>query len=113
VRRFASAKALTAFLGGAPKQRTSGTSLKRRTMISRTGSPALRAALFMPSLVAKKHKPILNTFAELLLSNGMARRAVILAVMHKLTHLLYGVIYNEAPFDANYLAKRLAIQDGI
>jgi transposase len=43
----------------------------------------------------------------------MGKQAVILAVMHKLTHLIYGVIHSEAPFDANYLAKRLAIQDGI
>jgi transposase len=113
VRRFASAKAFAAFLGVTPKQRTSGTSLRGRTMISRTGSPALRAALFMPSLVAKKHNPILNSFAERLLANGMAKQAVVLAVMHKLTHLIYGVIRNEAPFDPNFLAKKLAKQDGI
>jgi hypothetical protein len=82
-------------------------------MISRTGSSELRAALFMPSLVARKHNPILNSFAERLLENGMAKQAVIIAVMHKLTHLIYGVIHNNAPFDPNFLAKKLAVQDGI
>jgi len=43
----------------------------------------------------------------------MAKKAVIGAVMHKLTHLIYGVIKNGKPFDANYFAKGLAIQDGI
>jgi hypothetical protein len=33
--------------------------------------------------------------------------------MHKLAHLLYGVIHTGKPFDANYLVKGLAIQDGI
>jgi transposase len=113
VRRFESAKAFAAFLGVTPKQRTSGTSLRGRTMISRTGSSALRAALFMPSLVARKHNPILNRFAERLLATGMAKQAVILAVMHKLAHLVYGVIHNETPFDPNFLAKKLASQDGI
>jgi transposase len=113
VRRFSSAKAFAAFLGVTPKQRTSGTSLKGRTMISRTGSSALRAALFMPSLVARKHNPILNNFAERMLANGMAKQAVILAVMHKLAHLVYGVIHNGTPFDANFGSKRLATQDGI
>lgn len=113
IRRFESAKALAAFLGVTPKQRSSGTSLKGRTMISRTGSASLRAALFMPSLVARRHNPILNQFAERLLETGMAKKAVICAVMHKLTHLIYGVIRTGKPFDANYLSKGLALQDGI
>lgn len=113
IRRFESAKAFAAFLGVTPKQRSSGTSLKGRTMISRTGNASLRAALFMPSLVARRHNPILNRFAERLLETGMAKKAVICAVMHKLTHLIYGVIRTGKPFDANYLSKGLAIQDGI
>ena len=113
VRRFDSAKAFAAFLGVTPKQRTSGTSIKGRTMISRTGSAALRAALFMPSLVARRRNPILKRFAERLLGTGMAKKAVIGAVMHKLTHLIYGVIHTGKPFDPNFLAKGLAVQDGI
>jgi transposase len=113
IRRFESAKALAAFLGVTPKQRSSGTSLKGRTMISRTGNSAMRAALYMPSVVARRHNPILNQFAERLLATGMAKKAVICAVMHKLTHLIYGVIRTGKPFDPNYLSKGLAIQDGI
>lgn len=113
IRRFESAKALAAFLGVTPKQRSSGTSIKGRTMISRSGSSTLRAALYMPSLVARRHNPILNAFAERLLANGMAKKAVICAVMHKLTHLIYGVIRTEKPFDPDYLPRGLAIQDGI
>jgi len=113
IRRFDSAKAFAAFLGVTPKQRSSGTSLKGRTNISRTGNTALRAALYMPSLVARKYNPILNKFAERLASAGMAKKAVIGAVMHKLAHQIYGVISNNKPFDPNYLYKGLAIQDGI
>ena len=113
IRRFESAKALSAFIGVTPKQRSSGTSLKGRTMISRTGSTSLRAALFMPSMVARKHNPLLRQFAERLLATGMAKKAVVCAVMHKLTHLIYGVIRTGKTFDANYLSKGLALQDGI
>lgn len=113
IRRFTSAKALAAFLGVTPKQRSSGTSVRGRTMISRTGSTQLRAALYMPALVARRHNPILQRFAERLLASGMAKKAVIGAVMHKLVHLLYGVVRNGKPFDSNFLAKQLAIQDGI
>jgi transposase len=113
IRRFKSAKAFAAFLGVTPKHRTSGTSLKGRTMVSKTGNASLRAALFMPSMVARRHNPILRQFAERLLANNMAKRAVISAVTHKLTHLIYGVIRTGKPFDAGYLQKNLAIQDGI
>lgn len=113
IRRFKSAKALAAFVGVTPKQRSSGSSLRGRTVISRTGSTSLRAALFMPSLVARRHNPLLSLFAERLLATGMAKKAVICAVMHKLTHLIYGVIRTGKPFDANYLSNGLAIQDGI
>lgn len=113
IRRFESAKALSAFLGVTPKQRSSGTSLKGRTMISRSGNTSLRAALFVPSLVARQHNPLLKQFAERLLATGMTKKAVICAVMHKMTHLIYGVIRTGKPFDANYLSRGLALQDGI
>lgn len=113
LRRFDSAKSFAAFLGVTPRQRSSGTSVKGRTMISRTGNGALRAALYMPSLVALRHNSLIRIFAGRLLATGMAKKAVVGAVMHKLAHLLYGVIHTGKPFDANYLVKGLAIQDGI
>lgn len=113
IRRFESAKAFAAFLGVTPRQRRSGSSVRGRTVICRTGNVALRAALYMPSLVARRHNPILRQFAERLAMNGMAKKAVIGAVMHKLAHLIYGVIHNDKPFDPNFLTKGLAIQDGI
>jgi transposase len=113
IRRFDNAKAFAAFLGVTPRQRSSGSSIKGRTVISRTGNTSLRAALYMPSLVARRHNPILHRFAERLAATGMAKKAVIGAVMHKLAHLIYGVIRNNKPFDPNYMAKELAIQDGI
>jgi len=113
IRRFDSAKTFAAYLGVTPKQRSSGTSLKGRTMISRVGSTSLRAALYMPSVVALHHNPIVMRFAARLLANGMPKKAVVCAVMHKLAHIIYGVIHTGKPFDPNYLAKGLAIQDGI
>jgi len=113
IRRFDNAKAFAAFLGVTPKQRGSSTSIKGRTMMSRAGSMSMRAALYMPSLVACRHNPILRRFAQRLSATGMAKKAVIGAVMHKMTHLIYGVLHTGKPFDPNYLTSGLAIQDGI
>ncbi|WP_229212438.1 IS110 family transposase, partial [Duganella sp. HH105] len=75
IRRFDNAKTFAAFLGVTPKQRTSGASLRGRTMISRTGSKSMRAALYMPSLVAARHNPILKQFSARLLATGMAKKS--------------------------------------
>ena len=113
VRRFDSAKAFAAYLGVTPRQRSSGSSIRGRTMISRMGHSSMRSALYMPALVAQRHNPVLRAFAERLLATGMAKKAVVGAVMHKLAHLIYGVISNGKPFDPTYLNKGLAIQDSI
>lgn len=113
IRRFKSAKAFAAFLGVTPRQATSGSSVRGRTIVSKTGNTSLRAALYMPSMVAQRCNPIVGQFAERLLATGMAKKAVLCAITHKLTHLMYGVIRSGKPFDANYLTKGLAIPDGI
>ena len=113
VRRFANAKALSAFIGICPRQRQSGSSVKGRTMISRTGHAALRKALYMPGLVALRHNPILQVFGARMRANGLAPKAVVGAAMRKLAHLIYGVVKSGKPFDANFVGRGLAIQDGI
>ncbi|WP_374585505.1 IS110 family transposase [Pseudoduganella sp.] len=113
VRRFESAKAFAAFIGVTPRQRQSGSSVHGRTMMCRMGNSQLRAALFLPSLVAKRCNPILRTFAHRLEANGLAKMAVAGALMRKLAHQVYGVVRSGKPFDPNFLEKGLAIQDGI
>jgi hypothetical protein len=46
-------------------------------------------------------------------ANGLAPKAVVGAAMRKLAHLIYGVVKSGKPFDANFSASGLAIQDGI
>ena len=113
VRRFASAKALAAFVGVTPRQRQSGSSVKGKTMMSRTGHSELRRALYMPGLVARHHNPTLKIFGDRLSTTGLAPKAVVGAVMRKLVHLIYGVIKSGLPFDASFNHSGLAIQDGI
>lgn len=113
VRRFTNAKALAAFIGVTPRQRLSGSSVKGRTMMSRTGHADLRRALYMPGLVARRHNPVLRAFGDRLSATGLAPKAVVGAVMRKLAHLIYGVIKSGQPFDANFSGLRLDFQDGI
>jgi transposase len=112
VRRFDSAKALAAFIGVTPRQRQSGSSLKGRTSMSRTGHHDLRRALYMPGLVARRHNVALRAFGDRLASNGLAPKAVIGAVMRKLVHLIYGVVKSGQPYNPAICTSKLDFQDG-
>jgi transposase len=113
VRRFDSAKALAAFIGLSPRQRLSGSSVRGRTMMSRAGHKALRHALYMPGLVARRHNKALKLFGDRLSAAGLAPKAVVGAVMRKLAHFIYAVIKSGKPFDVNYGLTTLDFQDGI
>ncbi|XLZ69137.1 IS110 family transposase [Massilia sp. SR12] len=100
--RFGSAKALAAHLGVSPRQRISGTSVRGRTTMSRTGNRVTRSALYMPAVVASRHNPVLRAFSERLHANGLPKKAVIGAVMRKLVHLMYAVVRSGVAFEPNY-----------
>jgi transposase len=112
VRRFDSAKALAAYIGLSPRQRQSGSSVRGRTMLSRTGHQALRHALYMPGLVARRHNAALKSFGDRLAARGLAPKAVIAAVMRKLAHFIYGVVVSGQAFDVSKAMPKLDLQDG-
>jgi transposase len=99
---FTNVRQLVAFAGLNPSHHQSGTSIRKKTRISRTGNAAIRAALYMPAISAKNHNPILHAFAQRLLARGLCQMAVIAAVMRKLLHLVYGVLKSGRPFDPNF-----------
>lgn len=99
--RFNNAKQLAAFAGLNPKHRQSGTSIRGKSHISKTGDSSLRKALYMPAIVAKQHNPILKAFYEHLLVAGKPKMLAICAVMRKLLHIIYGVLKSKKPFSVN------------
>ncbi|MCR5881406.1 transposase [Rhizobacter sp. J219] len=113
IRRFRNAKALAAFIGVTPRLKLSGSSVKGRTMLSRTGHASVRHALYMPGLVALRHNPAIKAFGERLKAHGLAPKAVVGASMRKLVHFLFGVVRSGKPFDASLAIHRLDFQDGI
>jgi transposase len=97
---FADARALAAYAGLTPRQYRSGTSVQRRTRLSKIGNAALRRALFFPAIVAKQHNPVLQAFCARLAERGLAPKAIVGAAMRKLLQLAYGVLRSGRPFDA-------------
>lgn len=102
IRAFRDVRQLVAFVGLNPRQHVSGSSVHRRPTISRTGSATLRAALYMPALSAMRYNPVLRAFADRLRARGLAGKAIVVAVMRKLLHLVFGVLKSGQPFDPNW-----------
>lgn len=100
---FDDVRQLVAFVGLDPTRHDSGSSVRGSRSISRKGRAALRAALYMPALAARKHNPILSAFAAQLATRGKTPKQIITAIMRKLLHLAYGILKSGQPFDPHYL----------
>ena len=102
ISQFKNAKALSAFIGVAPRIRESGSSVRGRSMMSKTGRSKLRKAFFMPALVALRYNPIIKKMNVRLTAAGKPKMLIVGAAMRKLVHLIYGVLKNGEPFDVNF-----------
>ena len=93
------ARQWVAFSGLDPAHFRSGTSVEKRSRISRGGSRYLRHALYMPALVALRHEPHLRAFYQRLLSRGKAPLQAVVAVMRKLLHALFAMFRSNQTYD--------------
>jgi transposase len=96
---FDSPRQLAAYAGVSPRIFVSGSSVHRKSRMSKKGNSLLRSALFFPAIVAKRHNPILQPFADRLAQAGKPPMAVTGAVMRKLLHIVFGVWKSGLPFD--------------
>lgn len=99
---FASSQQLVAYAGLSPQRAESGTSVRRRTKMSKIGATRLRTLLYFPALAARRHCPHLKVFANRLTEAGKAKMVVVGAVMRKLLVLIYAILKSGKPYDRNY-----------
>jgi transposase len=102
INQFKNAKALSAFIGVAPRIRESGSSVRGRSMMSKTGRSKLRKAFFMPALVALRYNPVIKPMNVRLTAAGKPKMLIVGAAMRKLVHIIYGVLKNGVPFDEKF-----------
>ena len=97
---------IVAFMGLAPKQFLSGSSIKGKPRLSKMGNARLRKALYMPALVAMRYNPVIVAFALRLREKGKNGKVIVCAAMRKLVHIIFGVLKSRTPFDATIGLKR-------
>lgn len=108
LRRFDSARQAAAYAGLTPQQRQSGSSIRGRTRLSKTGNGRVRKALYFPAMVAIRFNPTVRAMAQRLKERGKAPLVVIGAAMRKLMHLAYGVLKSGLPYDQDRAAAQAA-----
>lgn len=99
VKLYKSARQLAAFAGLVPRLHESGSSIKRKARLSKTGAPRLRKALYFPAIAAIKYNPYIKALSLRLKERGKCPMQIIGAAMRKLVHLAYGVLKSGKPFD--------------
>ena len=100
--RFKDAAALAAFAGLCPRLHQSGSSVHKRSRLSKRGNSAVRHILYFPTMSAIRHNPRVRALYERLLANGHCKMQALGAAMHKLLVLAYGVLKSQQPFDSNW-----------
>lgn len=85
-----------------PRCVQSGTSVRGQVRISKVGNRHLRAALFLPAMVASQHEPQVKAFYQKLIANEKKPMQALVAVMRKLLHAIHGMFQH----DENFIGKK-------
>ena len=93
-----SRKEIAALVGVAPLNRDSGSLRGRRTVWG--GRRRVRTALYMATLVAARHNPVIRCFYERLCTAGKAKKVALTACMRKLLTILNAMAKHNAPWSS-------------
>ncbi len=99
VENFTHVNQVVAFAGLNPQQKSSGTSLKGKTPLSKIGHANLRRALYFPAIVALRFNTVFKALAERLTAKLKTKMTIVGAAMRKLLVIIYGVLKSNQPFN--------------
>ena len=88
-----------AHAGMDPRPSESGTSMHPPRHISKQGNARIRAALFMPALVAVQHDPHVKAYYQKMLASGKPKMLALNAVMRRQLHALWGMLHHRQDWD--------------
>jgi transposase len=91
---------IAALIGVAPFNRDSGTLRGKRAVWG--GRAHVRAVLYMSTLAAVRHNPVLKAFDERLRAVGKAPKVALTACMRKLWTILNAMLKHQTPWHENY-----------
>lgn len=107
LRHFSNVKQLAKFVGLAPAQRQSGTSVFK-AHINRAADPELRKLFYLATWSACKSNIACIELRKKLKNKGKPPKVILIAVAHKLLRQIWGVLKNDTPFDNDFAIKSVA-----
>ena len=100
--KFTHVREMVAFIGLAPKETLSGSSIKGKPRLCKIGNARLRKALYMPALVSIQCNPVMISFYNRLKDKGKNGKVIVCAIMRKLVHVIFGVLKSGKKYDPNF-----------
>jgi transposase len=98
-KRFPGSKSAVAFFGLCPKPHQSGSSVRGKAHIAKSGHADLRHALYMPAVVAYSRCKAFAAFVRRLKAAGKPPKVIIVALMRKLVAIAQAILKSGKPFD--------------
>lgn len=99
---FQTSKQLIAYLGLAPTERRSGTSINGSNRISKAGNPKLRSMMFLCSFTAHQCNAPCRALFERLVAKGKTPKLALIAVANKLLKQVFAISKSRIPYDPTY-----------
>ena len=103
---FQTSRQLSAYFGLSPQVRQSGTSLKGRGNISKSGNKDLRKMMFMCALSASVYNKGCRDQFQRLVAKGKCRKVALIAVSNKLLKQALAVAKSGIPYDPEFVSVK-------
>ena len=108
-KKFESAKQFTNYVGLSPSEKSSGSSVRGSSSISKQGNPKIRNLLFMCSFnVCKSNKACRELFVGIV-SKGKSKKLALIAVANKLIKQAFAIAKSRIPYDPNFRSVKPSI----
>ena len=101
-RSFDNYKQLSAFFGLSPIERTSGSSIRGRSRISKKGNPLVRNHLFLCSFTACEYNPQCKALYDRIVAKGKSKKLALIAICNKLLKQSLAIAKSGIPYDSAY-----------
>jgi transposase len=108
IKRFDSHKQLSKFAGIAPTEKNSGSSVRGRRGINRSGNATLRKALYCATWSALRGNKACKALYDRLRAKGKPVKVALIAVANLLLRQIFAVVTSQKPFDNELYLKNCA-----
>lgn len=107
LRRFTTARQLSAFAGLCPTQRQSGTSINGRSRMNKGGNSNSRSKLFMAGIVAIRHDKAVAEIQRNMVERGKPPMVALGAIMRKFLVLMRAILISGKPYDPMWKSRKM------